>query len=166
MKILRWVLNKFTGVEITRNNFQKKRIPVAIVVFGLTLLLIIIGDMFSAIASLVKISKQPWYSVFIAQFSFVMISVKIIFLSLFTPLNNPFGRYKVALIYQFTGLVFGVVLNVILNDLVLPSQNINQELKTLYSLLPYLINIIIFVAMGRVYADKNFREDKYLGSKK
>lgn len=166
IKIIRWLLNKFAGVEITRNNFQKNRIHVAVVVFGITLLLIIVGDMFSIIENLLKISKQPWYSVFAAQVSFVMISIRIIFLSLFTRLNNPFGRYRVALIYQLFGLVFGVVLNVILNDLILPSQNISSELKILYSLLPYLINVVIFVAVRRVYTDKNFREDKYLDSKK
>lgn len=166
IKTVIWLLDKFAGVKISRDNFQKNRIPVAVLVLGVTLLLVVAGNMLSVIENLLEISKPPWYSVFAAQVSFVMISVRIILLSLFTRLNNPFGRYKVALIYQILGLAFSVVLNVLLHDLILPSQNISVELKTLYSLLPYVINVMVFFIMRRVYTDKNFREDKYLNSSK
>lgn len=163
---LKWILNKYAGTEISQRNFQKNRIPHAIITVGITLFFIFVADIFFIIESILNISKQPWYSIFFAQFSFILISVKIIFLTLFTKLNDPLGRYKVALIYQLIGLVFGVVLNVVLNDFILPSQNIEPKLKILYSLLPYTINAIMFIAMNRIYTDRNFREDKYLNSEK
>lgn len=166
ISIFKWILNKYAGTEISQRNFQKNRIPHAIIVVSITLFFIFVADIFFIIESILSISKQPWYSVFFAQFSFVLISVKIIFLTLFTKLNDPLGRYKVALIYQLIGLMFGVILNAILNDFILPSQNIGTELKILYSLLPYTLNLVMFVAMNKIYSDANFREDKYLDSKK
>jgi hypothetical protein len=123
---------------------------------------VIYFDLFSIIENLFAISKQPWYSEIFAKFSFLMISIKIFFLSLFTKLNNPLGRLKVAFIYQFIALIGGVIINLLLNEFILSSQHIPSLTKIIFMALPYTLSVIMFFQMRRIYTDIDFHEDKYM----
>lgn len=159
--MIRRIVNFITGVELKRENFnpELKRIFSCAVVIVLSYLILI--ALFPIIDNLIKSSDQTWYADILAKYSFVAVSIRIIFISLFTNLNNPLGRFKAAFILQLVGFIGGAVMHSLLSGFVYTSPNINPIIKSTYGLLPFVVGIVIFVAVRKVYTMKYFDEDKF-----
>ncbi|MGI0041940.1 MAG: hypothetical protein ACRD94_08265 [Nitrosopumilaceae archaeon] len=158
-----WLIKLILGVEISRDNFRISGIVASSIVIGFGYLLFIVGDFFGIIDNLLTISQQPWYSFYLAKFSFLMIFIKITFLSLFTTKNNPTGRFIAAFVTQFFGLIGTVILYMISGI----SENLITEpqMKTIIAIIPYTISIVIFLTIRGIYEMEYFDEKKFFNSK-
>jgi hypothetical protein len=159
--MIRWILKKLVGVELKKENLnlELKRIVscvIVIVVSG-----IILFAIFPVIDNLIQSSGQAWYAGILAKYSFLAISIKIIFLSLFTNLNNPVGCFKAVFFLQLLGFIGGVIIHTLLNGMINPSPNIDSGIKFTYGLLPFFVNAVIFFATSKIYKQRHFDEDKF-----
>lgn len=162
--MIKWIIDHLAGVQLKRENLDLAPNRIASCVIVIIISYIILGPLFPIIDNLIKLSEQPWYAEILAKYSFVGISIRIIFLSLFTSLNNPFGRFIAAFRVQLVGLVGSVVMHMILNGFIIPSQNINSTTKFIFELLPFAFNIVIFFSVKKIYEEKKFDERRYFRS--
>jgi len=154
--MLNFIIKIILGVEISRENFQIGGLLASAIVIIFGYLLIVMGDFFGIIDNLLMISQQPWYSFYLSKFSFLMIFVKIISLSLFTTKNNTTGRFIAAFTVQFIGLVGTVVIYMISN--ITENFIIEPQMKTFVVILPYMISIVIFITIRGIYEVEYFDE--------
>jgi hypothetical protein len=159
------IIDAIIGVKLKRENFNhdRKRIISCIAVIIISYLILV--SLFPIIDSLIKSSEQPWYAVILTKYSFVAVSIRIIFLSLFTNLNNPMGRFKAAFSLQLIGFIGSVVIHSLLSGFIDPSQSIDPIIKSIYGLLPFAVNIVVFVAVRQVYNIRHFNEDEFFQNK-
>lgn len=144
-----------------QSNLKLGRILACTLVIIVTYLILVPFDLFSIIENLTKSSGQAWYAEILAKYSFIGVSIRIIALTLFTKLKNPAGRFRAAFAVQLIGFVGGIVMHNILNNFINPSSNIDSATKFIYSLLPFAVNVVIFVALKRIYEDENFDEKEF-----
>lgn len=159
--MIRRIMEEIVGVKLKRENFNREPNRIVSCVIVIVVSYIILGPLFSIIDNLIKSSEQPWYAAILTKYSFVAVSIRIIFLSLFTRLNNPFGRFKASFYLQMIGFIGGIVMYSLLNGFINPSPNIDSVTKFTYGLLPFAFNIIIFFAVKQIYKEKKFDEDKF-----
>lgn len=159
--MIRWVIEKIVGIELRRENFNPEwnRIVSCIAVIIASYLILVM--LFPVIDNLNKSSEQPWYTAILTKYSFVAVSIRIIFISLFTNLDNPLGRFKAALSLQLISFVAGVVMHSLLSGFIYPSPNISPILKFTYGLLPFAVNTVVFVVVKQVYERRDFNEDEF-----
>lgn len=154
-----FIIKLVLGVEISRENFQVSGLIASAIVLIFGYLLIINGNFFGIIDNLLTKSQQPWYSFYLAKFSFLMIFIKIISLSLFTDKNNPAGRFVASFAVQLISLIGAVVIHMTTNsfeDLVTEPQ-----MKTLMSISPYILSIMIFLIIRGIYETEYFDEKRF-----
>lgn len=159
--MIRWIIDFLAGVELKRENLNREPNRIVSCVIVIIVSYIILGPLFPIIDNLIKLSEQPWYAAILTKYSFVAVSIRIIFLSLFTRLNNPFGRFKAAFSVQIIGFIVGVVMYSILNGFINPSPNIDSVTKFISGLLPFAVNILIFSVAKWIYREENFDEDEF-----
>lgn len=161
--MIKWILEKFLGVELKLDNLNLKlgRILACTLVIIITYLILVPFDLFSIIENLAKSSGQIWYAEILAKYSFIAVSIRIIALTLFTKLENPIGRFRAAFAVQLIGFIGGIIMHSLLNNFINPSPNIDSTIKFTYSLLPFAVNAIIFVALKRIYEDEDFDEKEF-----
>lgn len=159
--MIRWILEKFVGVEFKKENLnlELKRIISCVIVIVVSV--IILFAIFPVIDNLIQSSGQAWYAGILTKYSFLAISIKIIFLSLFTNLNNPVGRFKAVFSIQLIGFIGGVIMHTLLNGMINPSSNIDSGIKFIYGLLPFVVNAVIFFATSKIYKQGYFDEDEF-----
>ncbi len=158
-QILKFVL----GVEIKKDNLNLRResiISCGILIF-ITYILLIPENFFSIIENLIRSSDQPWYVEILAKYSFAMISVKLFFLSLFTKKNNILGRFRAAFATQLGGFVGGIILHILLNSFIKISTTIPEDTKFIYGLLPFVVNLVVFAIMHRIYNQEKFNDKEF-----
>lgn len=162
--MIRWVIEQIVGVKLSWNNLnlEWKRIFSCSIVIILSYFILV--SLFPIIDNLIKSSGQSWYSDVLAKYSFVAISIRVIFLSLFTRLNNPLGRFKAVFSLQLISFIGSVVMHSLLNEFINPSTNINQITKSTLDLFPFLVNVVVFFAVRQVYSMKRFDEDQFFHS--
>lgn len=163
--MIRQIIDVIVGVKLKRENFnpERKRIISCVIVIVLSYLILV--SLFPIIDNLIKSSDQRWYAGILTKYSFVAVSIRIIFLSLFTSLNNPLGRFKAAFSLQLIGFIGSVVIHSLLSGFIDPSPNINPIIKSTYGLLPFAVNIVVFVAVKQVYNIRYFDEDEFFQNK-
>lgn len=163
--IQNFIIKLILGVKPSKENFQwSGLIPSALVI--LTMYFIIIyGNFFDTIDTMIELSQQPWYMEISAKISFLMIPLRIVSLSLFTKLDHMTERYIAAFVTQLVGLVGSTVINSILNGFIKTLPNIDSTLVIIYSLLPYTLTLIIIAMMHYIYSKKNFKLKDFLGPK-
>lgn len=159
--VIKWIIEKIIGVELKRENFNHERGRIISCVAVIIATCFILALLFPVIDNLIKSSEQPWYAVILAKYSFVAVSVRIIFISLFTSLNNPLGRFKAAFSLQLIGFIGSIIIHSLLSGFIDPAQNINSITKSLYGLMPFVVNMVVFVAVRQVYNMKYFDEDEF-----
>ena len=159
--MIRQIIDVIVGVELRRENFNPERDRIISCVAVIIVSYFILTLLFPIIDNLTKSSDQPWYTGILAKYSFLAVSIRIVFLSLFTRLNNPLGRFKAALVLQLLGFIGGVVMHSLLSGFIYPSPNINPILKSTYGLLPFVVGIVIFVVVRQVYRLEYFDEDEF-----
>jgi len=122
-----------------------------------------VADFFGIIDNLLESAQQPWYSFYLAKFSFLMIFVKIISLSLFTKKQNTAGRFIAAFVVQFVGFVGSIVLHMITNSF----ENLITDpgMKTWIPILPYTVSIAVFLTIRGIYEVRYFDERKFFHAK-
>lgn len=162
--MIRSIIDVIVGVELKRENFNPEGKRILSCVIAIVLSYFILVSLFPIIDSFTKSSDQPWYTGILAKYSFVAVSIRMIFISLFTRLNNPLGRFKAAFIFQLFGFIGGVVIHSLLSGFIYPSPNINPIIKSTYGLLPFVVGIVIFVAVRQVYTMEYFDEDEFFQS--
>ena len=161
--MLNFIIKLILGVKISRDNFRLGGIIVTAVVIIFGYLLFSVGDFFGIIDNLLTISQQPWYSFYLAKFSFLMIFIKIAILSLFTTKDNLSRRFIAAFAVQFGGLVGTVVVHMISNV----TENVitDPQMKTIVAIIPYIISIGIFLIIRVIYEVEYFDEKKFFNLK-
>ena len=159
--MIRWIVEQIVGVKLNQNNLnlEGKRIFSCVIVIVLSYFILV--SLFPIIDSLIKSSGQPWYADILAKYSFAAISIRIIFLSLFTRLNNPLGRFKAVFSLQLISFIGSVVIHSLLTGFINPSPNISQITKSILDLFPFLVNIVVFFAVRQVYNMERFNEDQF-----
>ena len=122
-----WLIKVILGVEISRDNLRIGGLIATsfVIIFGY--LVIGMGNFFVVIDNLLIVSNQPWYSFLLVKFSFLMIFVKIIFLSLFTTKKNLPSRFIAAFVTQLTGFIGTIILHTFSNVSQNLLQNLNQK---------------------------------------
>ena len=161
--MLHFIIKLILGVEISIENFRVSGLIASAIVILFGYLLIIEGDFFGIIDNLLTLSEQPWYTFYLTKFSFLMIFVKIISLSLFTTKNNATGRFIAAFIVQFIGLVGTLVIHMVSD--VVENMITDPQMKTFVVMLPYLISIVIFITIRSIYEVEYFDEKKFFDSR-
>ena len=158
-----WIIKLILGVEISRNNFRIGGIVASSLVLIFGYLIVGVGDFFGIIDNLLFTSNQPWYSFFLVKFSFLMIFVKIIFLSLFTTRKNLPSRFIAAFVTQFVGFIGTIILHMLSNV----SQNLitDPQMKAIVIVLPYTISIVMFLVIRGIYEKEDFDLEKFFASK-
>jgi len=159
--MIKGIINYLAGVELKRENFNRERKRIISCVIVIILSYFILVSLFPIIDNLIKSSDQPWYVGILTKYSFVAVSIRIIFLSLFTNLNNPMGRFKAVFSLQLIGFIGSVVIHSLLSGFIDPSSNISPIIKSTYGLLPFAVNIVVFVAVRQVYNIRYFDEDEF-----
>ncbi len=159
--MIKWLLEKIVGVPLNLENFNPQRDRIISSVAVIFISYLILGPLFPLIDNLIKSSDQPWYVAILTKYSFVAVTIKIVFLSLFTDLNNPIGRFKGALYLQLVGFIGSVMIHSILSGFIIPSPNISPINKSIYGLVPFAVNIVIFAAVNRVYKMRYFDERQF-----
>lgn len=159
--MLRWIIEQIIGVKLNWNNLNLEWNRIFSCVIVIVFSYFILAPLFPIIDSLIQSSGQPWYADVLAKYSFVAISIRIIFLSLFTCLNNPLGRFKVVFSLQLTSVIGNGIIHYILNWFINPSPNINQITKSALDLFPFLLNIVVFFSVRQIYNMRRFDEDQF-----
>ncbi|MEM3065494.1 MAG: hypothetical protein QW177_09020 [Candidatus Nitrosotenuis sp.] len=161
--MLDFIIKLVLGVEISKENFRWGGLIASAIVILFGYLLIAVGNFFGIIDNLLTVSQQPWYSFYLAKFSFLMIIIKIISLSLFTTKNNTAGRFVAAFVVQFISLVGIVVLHMISNSF----ENLvtDTQMKTAMVILPYVLSIASFLIIRGIYEVEYFDSKKFFNSK-
>jgi len=157
-----WIIKLIFGVEISSDNFRISGVFASALVIFFGYLLLSIGDFFGVIDNLLTLAEQPWYSFYLAKFSFLMIFVKIILLSLFTTKNNPTGRFIAAFVTQLIGLILTVVLHMSSN--IFENLISDPQMKTLVAILPYIFSLMIFLIIRGIYEVEYFDERRFFNS--
>jgi len=161
--MLNFLIKLILGIEVSPENFRAGGLVASAIVLIFGYLLIVVGNFFGIIDNLLTVSHQPWYSFYLAKFSFLMIFAKIISLSLFTTKNNTAGRFVAAFVVQFTTLVGIVVLHMISNSF----ENLvtNTQMKTAMAIFPYVLSIAAFLIIRGIYEVEYFDSKKFFNSK-
>ena len=116
---LKWIIQKYFEIELKKSNFVPKGLFASAAIIGFISIIIVYGNFFNIIDDMIGISKQPWYTGIFTKLSFIMISVNMTVRSLFTKLNNPWGRFKAAFVTQFIGFIGVFILSFIFNSFIL-----------------------------------------------
>jgi len=161
--MLDFLIKIILGVEISRENFRVGGLIAAAIVIIVGYLLIVEGNLFGIVDNLLTISQQPWYSFYLAKFSFLMIFIKITFLALFTTKNNPTGRFAAAFMFQFLGLIGTIIIHMFSN--VTENLITDPQMKTIVSILPYTISLMIFLVVRVIYEVEYFDEKEWFSNK-
>jgi len=145
------------GVKPERQNFQRSGLFVAAIVIFAMYLLIVYVNFFEVIDGIIEISSLPWYTGITAKISFLLISVRIVSLSLFTKSNNMLDRFVAAFVTQLFGLIGSIVIISIRDTIVSLSPDIEWPLQIFYFFLPYVVTVGVMITMNHIYHKENFK---------
>lgn len=162
--MIKQFVEKFFGVELRRKNIRISGIFTSIIIIILAYFILVSFNFFYTIDNMIELSKQPWYMAILAKFSFLMIFVNIIFLSLFSTKNNPLGRFVAAFVTQLIGFIGTVILHYLLNNFINIS-NINSQIKTIDAILPFIVSIATILVIRGIYNVEHFDEKEFFKTK-
>jgi hypothetical protein len=157
------LLEKYFGVEFKQENIVWVGIIPTIGIIVFTYLIVITGGFFDIVDNLIETSKQPFYVAIITKFSFLMISVNMIIRSLFSNLNNPWGRFTAAFVIQFFGFIMSFVMVYILNTMI-KGYNVPSETQTILGFLPFISSIMISLIIRYIYNVEYFDDKEFFKS--
>jgi len=153
------IIKIILGVKISRDNFNPRGLiaTAIVVVFGI----VIFGyaDFFGIIDTILESAEQPWYSFVIARYTFGMVFVKIIALTLFTKKENSIDRFVASFTVKIIGFVSIIIANILSDSFVNMTEDPNT--KTLIVLFPYLISLMIALVIRGIYAKNTFSVKKF-----
>ena len=152
------------GVEISRENFVPTGIVYALIASIVSYVIFFHLDFLSVIDSMLELSNREWYIEYLTKFSFFMIPVTISIRSLFSTFQNPLGRFLAVFVVQIIGFVGTTVVSYLQSGFIITSQNIPEETKFLYGLLPFVISIMIMGVIRGIYAVEYFDEKRFFNS--
>ena len=153
------IIKIILGVKISQKNFNWGGIIATIIVLIFGYFIFFVADFFGIIDNLLKSAQQPWYSIYLAKFSFLMIFVKIISLSLFTRKQNTTGRFIAAFTVQFVGFILILVAHLVTDSF--EKIITDPEMKTWIAILPYIFSIAVSLIMRAIYAVRDFDVRKF-----
>lgn len=161
---LSWIVKRIFGVEFKKENFVRKGLWYSAAIISFTYLIIVHGGFFNMIDTVIELSNQPWYSGIITKFSFLMVSVNMVIRSLFTKLNNPWGRFKAAFVTQLVGFIGTLIVTPIFNNFI-KGSNIPTGTQFILGLMPFTISIAVMLTIRYIYNIGYFDEKKFFGKK-
>jgi len=154
-KIIKIIL----GVKISRDNFNPRGLIATNIVIFFGIVVFGYADFFGIIDTILESAEQPWYSFILTRFSFGMIFVKIIALSLFTKKENTTGRFIASFTVQFVGFVAIILAHKLSDSFVTMTED--PEMQIVIGLFPYLISLIIAIIIRAIYAVRVFSVKKF-----
>ena len=154
------------GVEINGENFVPSGIIYTIIVIVVTYAIFFYFDFFSVIDSMLELGDREWYIEYLTKISFFMIPVSISIRSLFSTFQNPLGRFIAVFVVQIVGLVGTSIISYLQNTFIVISENIPEETKFLYGLLPFALSIMIMLVIRGIYSVDHFDEREFFNSER
>ena len=160
MKIpIETIIKIILGVKISRDNFNPRGLIATAIVIFFGIVVFGYADFFGIIDTILESAQQPWYSFVLARFTFLMVFVKIIALSLFTKKQNAIDRFIASFAVKLVGFVTIIIANMLSDSFVNMTED--PDTKTLIVLFPYLISLMIALVIRGIYAKNTFSAKKF-----
>ena len=157
--IINKIIKLILGVKISTRNFNARGIVATSIVMIFGYILFVEADFFKIIDTMLVNSEQPWYSFYLAKFSFLMIFVKISSLSLFTRKNKAVWRFIAAFTTQFLGFTGIVIINTVTN--LFEETITDPQMKMMVLAMPYGVSLVAFLIIRGIYEVRSFNEKKF-----